>query len=691
MDIRDEIDAMLDSLKNGGKSTSSVKAPPKINKENPPPAVKPAAPRRTVYDEMSVGDLLNALTVEIKPEQTTTKRTAPEQIKPSVYKQNSAAPEFVTQAEKAPISAASAVEPIIEKYVQPKEAATVSVSEVSKSTVVAPEKSSFDSEKLLEIMKRKSKPEPEKVAEIIEEASAEQDHEIIESEPIEELAEDFDEEILDESYDDENEIEEEPEEISPVKEKKGLFGGIKSLFSKKNDTSDEDDDVEDTEDNNVDEEISEETSSDIIEEEPIEDIVEETEYEEFHEELIADVKTEVEQSSEDIIEPETEVPETEEAPSATELIDAAIAAIEDIRNEECFAEENEISDELKTEVSGADKDTEPDSDEEETANASETLIAEIREDAENTIAELSSEIAVENGNVSENETVETVAEEDKSSDEKDIDIDVELEQSKPKSKLVTALEKILEEDPNTISDERSEKIEDDEIDVSLEKKSSGKLKQRIYAIFGVIFTVLAVFGLISVISRGASHLRSFTSGEDKKIEFISVIYPAVIMDIESFGTPSELSSEQIISASLWSLVMSADDMEKYEQTFDVISVPAIDVEVYAAQLFGDGLPALTHSTVGSGELKFYYNEETKSYNVPVNPIAFTYEPEVKSVVKKGSEYTVTVDYIKELPAWMEESPNFNKEVSKTVEFKLAESGDSYVILSMTVLNVNNIA
>ncbi len=675
MDIRDEIDAMLDSLKNGGKSTSSVKSPPKINKENPPPAVKPAAPRRTVYDEMSVDDLLNALTVEKKPEPTPTKRPIPEPIKPSVPKQN---------------SAASAVEPIIEDYIQPKKAVTVSVTEAPKRSAVVSEKSSFDSEKLLEIMKRKSNPEPEKAAEIPEEAPDAEELEFVEPEPIEELVEDFVEDELPDEPDNDDEIEEDPEEIAPVKEKKGLFGGIKALFSKKNDTSDEADDAENIEDNDIDEEVPEEISADIIEEEPIEDTIEEAEYEEFHEESTANIETGDEQIEDDIPQSVTEASEPKETPSATELIDAAIAAIEDIRNEECFAEDNETSDELKTEGSDADEAAEPDS-EEEIANASEALIAEIREDAENTIAELSSEIAVENVDDSENEIVETVAEEDKSSDEKDIDIDVELEQGKPKSKLVTALEKILEEDPNTISDERSEKTEDDEIDVSLEKKSSGKLKQRIYGVLGVIFTVLAVFGLISVISRGASHLRSFTSGEDKKIEFISVIYPAVIMDIESFGAPSELSSEQIISASLWSLVMSADDMEKYEQTFDVISVPAIDVEVYAAQLFGDGLPALTHSTVGSGELKFYYNEETKSYNVPVNPIAFTYEPEVKSVSKKGSEYTVTVDYIKELPAWMEESQNFNKEVSKTVEFRLAESGDSYVILSMTVLKVNNIA
>lgn len=253
--------------------------------------------------------------------------------------------------------------------------------------------------------------------------------------------------------------------------------------------------------------------------------------------------------------------------------------------------------------------------------------------------------------------------------------------NKSKSRFVTTLEDILDENPDTLAAERSEKKETDS---SPAKRKSG-LKQRIYVIFGVIVTLFALIGLCTTVRYSAKYFRNFASGQETRNDLNTLIYPLVIMDISEFDSVSELSSDQIISAALWSLVMSADDMEKYEATLDVISVPAVDVEAYAAKLFGTNLPALEHGTVGSGELTFYYNSDTKSYNVPTNPVTFTYIPDITSISKNSSEYTLTVDYIREIPEWMEQSKNFSREVSKTVEFKLQKSDDSYIISSMSIL------
>ena len=155
------------------------------------------------------------------------------------------------------------------------------------------------------------------------------------------------------------------------------------------------------------------------------------------------------------------------------------------------------------------------------------------------------------------------------------------------------------------------------------------------------------------------------------------------MDIESFQSPSELTSEQIITAALWSMIMDGTSLEKYQMTFDVVSVPSTDVEAAAVKLFGENIPQLTHTTVGPANSRFYYNEESKTYNVPVKPATYTYSPDIKSVSKNGSEYTVTVDYIDELPAWMERTS------SKSVEFKLTETNEGYQISAMKVLSENN--
>lgn len=712
MDIKDELDAMLNNLKSSGqKSTKSPEGNPDKIGEVPPP-VSRTAPRKSAYDSMSVDDILNALSNDSKPSETVKTEPKPvmnekPQLSEPVVKEepekaqsdeenaipknlldmlsgNAAArpakqPVFKQKSE--PVQKQQAVESSIPEYIAETPVAEPVVpvveeekAELNISTAEEPqhiEKKKKTKKKFFEKKEKKSEPEaemhfdseenlneefPEKITEdVIEEIQIADENPLVfeTSEKVNETpvaqpeipeeehaAEPFVETYFDDDMTDSESEEKSDEDIKPSKRKK--IGGIKNLFSKKSESLPET-------------EFAETESEEITESVEISD----SEYENPFEGIDSD-------STED----ETPALTEEKTPSASELIDAALSAIEEIQFE---MSESAASDEAEEESSADD------------------LISDIRENAANTIAEISAETSV----------VKTPAEEEPAADndnskaddvsEDRVNIDVNVDSQKKKSKIVSTLEQILAENPDTISDERSEKTEEDEIDVSLNKKGKGKFKRRLYAFCGVVFTALAVIGLIFSINYGINHFRSFTAGEDKKDNFSDVIYPAVIMDIETFSSPSELSSEQVISAALWSLVMSADDMEKYEKTFDIISVPAIDVESYAARLFGDDLPSLTHCTVGSGELKFYFNEATKSYNVPVNPITFTYEPEIKSVSKNGNEYTLTVDYLKELPAWMKENDKFGLEISKTVEFKLVLKDDSYMISSMKIININNVA
>ncbi len=247
---------------------------------------------------------------------------------------------------------------------------------------------------------------------------------------------------------------------------------------------------------------------------------------------------------------------------------------------------------------------------------------------------------------------------------------------KKTNKFTSALKNILDEDPQEIINQRKEQFESDD------KPPKGRVKKGFYAIFGVIFALLACVGLITVIAKGINMFDSYTSGESRKEGFESVLYPAVIMDIESFNSPSELSSEQIITAAIWSMIMKDGVTEQYELTFDVVIIPAADVESYAVKLFGDELPKLEHTTVGPAESRFYYNEETKSYNVPVAPVTYTYSPEIREASKSGNEYIVLVDYIDELPSWLP------KTSSKSVQYVLTEINGSYQIKSMKILSTN---
>ena len=252
------------------------------------------------------------------------------------------------------------------------------------------------------------------------------------------------------------------------------------------------------------------------------------------------------------------------------------------------------------------------------------------------------------------------------------------EPEKPKGKVTSALGRILDEDPDELIAQRREHVEaDSTADIARADK-----KKRLYTVLGVIMSIFAVIGIIATIVKCVGVFHRFTSGEVKKDGFTQMIYPAAIMDIEPFSDPSQLTSEQIITATIWSIIMDEDKISKYELTLDTVTIPDVDVEKYAVELFGENIPPFEHATVGPMESRFYYSEG--AYNVKVKPITHTYAPEIKSIVKNGSDYTLTVDYYDELPQWMERT------VSKQVEFKLAEKEDgTFRFSSMKIISVNN--
>ncbi len=350
-------------------------------------------------------------------------------------------------------------------------------------------------------------------------------------------------------------------------------------------------------------------------------------------------------------------------PTVDELMAAAFAAVK--------AEAEEIAEapeEAEEAPAGEESETDPVGD----------MIDTIREDAEKKMSELDEtpepeeEAPAEEEPADEPDSSEETEEsgEDEVSEAKKRFEDMKEaggeaeEAEKPKGKITAALEKIMEEDPDEIIAERSEKVEDDDV---LAEQGSGKLKKRLYTIFGIVFAVLACVGLITVIATAGRLFGKFTSGDSKKTGFADVVYPVVIMDIESFDEPSQLTSDQVITAAIWSMIMSDGTLDNYEKTFDVVRVPAVDVESYAVKLFGDDLPELTHTTVGPAESRFYYNEEKESYNIPLTPVTFT----------------LVVDYIDELPEWLP------KTSSKSVQFTLVETSEGYRIKAMKVLAENN--
>lgn len=655
MAIRKDLDDMLNNLKGG---TSPVR---KVQEQK---SAKTAAARKSVYDNMSVDDLLSALTVEKKSEPSVPRV----QEKQSAHSERLAdvAPELekkLTEVLMPEKPAEKAAEPVSEK---PAEETAPSVSETvpeentvpkkrKKKIVITGELPDYEAIRREEI--EKNRIEQEK-AEAAAKNAAREANELT---PVEAIAAAAEKQAEAEAsqVSDEADAETAVKEEAPVKEKNG--GGF--FFGRKNKHIETEVSPEtETEQETADESLPEAEKTVFFEETTIIEGSEAQEEFSFDDEMAAiteDSETSVadafsealsEAAAEDNAVDEQQSDE-ENQPSVEELLDAAIAGIESAQAAEAALLESVGEESVYDENVGESfEEVQIQSDEaEDEAHDAE----DVPDDEENVQSELPAE--------------------DKSDD------DAPKSEGKAK-KLV--LRRILDENPDSIINERSEKTEDDE--ESSQDKSKAKFKKRLYMILGAVFSVLAVIGLVTVIAGGVGLIKRFTSGEEKKDGFTELVYPAVIMDIEAFDSPDQLTSNQIITAAIWSIVMSEERVSKYSVSpgTDTIFIPYMDVEARAVEMFGENHPEFNHCTVGPLESKFVYSDG--AYNVKLNPITFTYSPEIRSIVKSGNKYTLTVDYIDELPFWMEKS------VAKTVEFSLTEKGDgSYTIDSMGIIYVKS--
>ena len=621
MAIRKDIDDMLNSLKNSGEApkTESAKA-----------AAAQPKQRKSIYDDMSVDDLLNALTDTKQPEPV----EVPEEEEVPVIVSSVMHTEASTQstrvfsaAEIAEMEAKAAekAEPAAEEKPVPKKKKKIVISaelpdyeeirrrdlekdrlereaadraareteekarlESERAAREAEEKARLEAERVAREAEEKARLEAERVArEAEEKARLEAERSAREAEEKARLeAENTAHEVTAEEGSDEVHGEE-------TDDKSGIFSKLKNIFSSDKEEPEADGET-DTEENPV---------------------------SELAEELFGNMNNGLETADES--EPPTDLTETESEIATPPILDET-------------AEDDDSTDSV------------------------DSLLDNIRENTAAAIADLEAPA------VEKEETPETPAEVP------------EEPAKKRKSRVTSALEGILDENPDEIISERSEKTEDD---VKTPKKRH--FKKKLYTVLGVVFSIFAVIGIVATVTKCAGLLKSFTSGEVKKDSFTQMIYPAVIMDIESFNSPEELTSEQVITATLWSIIMDDSKSSKYESSLgDTVSIPDVDVEKYAVELFGEDLPTFEHCTVGPVESRFYYSDG--AYNVRLRPIIFTYSPEIKSIVKSGSNYTLTVDYIDELPSWMEKS------VAKTVEFGLTQNDDgTFCIKSMKILSVKS--
>ncbi len=215
------------------------------------------------------------------------------------------------------------------------------------------------------------------------------------------------------------------------------------------------------------------------------------------------------------------------------------------------------------------------------------------------------------------------------------------------------------------------------------KKNNGGKNKLAFPV-GIIASILAVIGLITVIGFATDTIRSLTDKTAEKAEYEKMLTPVVMFDPDPFDDLTQADISQLLNSAVWALLMSDEGADKYPysqgETFGIL-VPQEDIEKYFVSLFGTEIDlASLHSSIDMSEYEITYDAALKSYILPVTGVESAYTPKVYDIEKQGSSVILSVGYIGNL-AWVQLEGGEYKtpEPDKYMKITLRErSGGMYV-------------
>ena len=213
-------------------------------------------------------------------------------------------------------------------------------------------------------------------------------------------------------------------------------------------------------------------------------------------------------------------------------------------------------------------------------------------------------------------------------------------------------------------------------------------RRRAAAPIGGLFILLAVIGLITVLVLCVRLTMQVIDNSDDKEAFEEQILPVLIFDPVPFEDPTDLDNLVLLRSSLWSVLLGDKRGSFQYDENNSLRVPASDVDVAAASLFGPDVK-LEHQTFGNYEVSYIYDEDANMYLVPVTGLTNVYTPRVETITRISSDVLeLTVGYIPPDTVWSADQ----QEVTMTTpeqERLAAEHGedgvraDKYMIYEMT--------
>lgn len=215
----------------------------------------------------------------------------------------------------------------------------------------------------------------------------------------------------------------------------------------------------------------------------------------------------------------------------------------------------------------------------------------------------------------------------------------------------------------------------------LKKIISKKMK---ISILGFAIMFFSVIGLVVTFKNIYVNVVRVFNNTAEKEEFQRYILPVLMFDPVPFDDINQVDKFSILQSAIWAAFMDYGKDKYLNEDYNSLIVPVNDVEKSLITLYGKNLK-IKHQTFGDGLMNNYiYNEDTKTYTVPILDQVGIYSPDIKSIAKNGNIYTLTVGYVRPNDIWqmyISDEKRKNKP-EKYMEYVLKKINDGYNIIAI---------
>lgn len=220
---------------------------------------------------------------------------------------------------------------------------------------------------------------------------------------------------------------------------------------------------------------------------------------------------------------------------------------------------------------------------------------------------------------------------------------------------------------------------------SAEKPIRRPRRSRYTAPVGGAFIVLAIVGLVAVV-WGSIQLTRGLLDNSKEVEKLErMLMPVVMFDPVPFDKVEDADPVMVLQASLWTTLYSEKRDSYTTDDNSRMLVPASDVEVACAKLFGTS-SILHHQSFGDLENTFVYDEENKLYRVPVMATAGYYSPSLEKgdITKKGNIIELRVGYVAPGSPWLTDTTGkkYSPKPDKYMIYQVQQEKGEYRIVGL---------